>query len=71
MENEKTAIFIDGAFFFICSLLPPLFKIILCPVFSVLSGKKISPLKNERAYSNELLGVVVMMCVCGEYRIYQ
>ena len=27
--------------------------------------------QNERAYSNELLGVVVMMCVCGEYRIYQ
>ena len=37
----------------------------------VLNAKKISPLKNERAYSNELLGVVVMMCVCGEYRIYQ
>ena len=36
----------------------------------VLSGKKISPLKNERAYFNELLGVVAMMCVCGEYRIY-
>lgn len=71
MENEKTAIFIDGAFFFVCSLLSPPFLIILYTVFSVLSGKKISPLKNERAYSNELLGVVVMMCVCGEYRIYQ
>lgn len=62
MENEKTAIFIDGAFF-ICSL--------LLNFLIISTGKKISPLKNERAYSNELLGVVVMMCVCGEYRIYQ
>lgn len=36
---------------------------LLCrTVFSVLSGKKISPLKNERAYSNELLGVVRSCC---------